>query len=156
MNRHIQLLSWSSAGPQVSINDAAKDFNDAAKRTMLRRELSNEHWRCAQNGSKQLADTDNTKFSAAFSALFIWTRKHMIPEIWKYWMTSTMTWHWKENCNVENSSLCCLLATKYSNMSDFCQNIFRGRINPRFGPQIQARCAEDVDVVLQAEYWVMI
>ena len=38
-------------------------------------------------------------------------KKQTIPQILKYWITSTMSWHWKANCNVENPNICFLLAT---------------------------------------------
>ena len=76
-------------------------------------------------------------------------QKQTIPQIWKYWITSTMSWHLKANCNVKNPSVCFLLAHQFKFVS-FPPEKFEGRVNP----QIQARCAEDVDGVRQAEYWV--
>ena len=32
-------------------------------------------------------------------------KKQTIPKIWKYWITSTMSWHWNANCNIENPSV---------------------------------------------------
>ena len=76
-------------------------------------------------------------------------KKETFPQIWKYWITSTMSWHWKANCNVKNPSVCFLLAHQFKFVS-FPPVKFQGRVNP----QIQARCAEDVDGARQAEYWV--
>ena len=62
-------------------------------------------------------------------------KKQTILQIWKFWITSTMSWHWKLTCNFE-------VARKIS-----------GAWSTR---QIQAHRAKDVDVMLQAEYWVLI
>ena len=67
----------SLQGHQLVINDAAKEFS-----MMLRLEWSNEHWRCAQNGSRKLADTDTTKFSAAVFISIIWTRNRQFLKSW--------------------------------------------------------------------------
>ena len=52
-------------------------------------EWLNEHWRCAQNCSKKLADTEITK------CIVHMNKKQTIPQIWKYWATSTIEWNWK-------------------------------------------------------------
>ena len=56
-----------------------------------------------------------------------------------------MSWHGKATCNVENPSVCFLLAT--IQICPFSAGKIPGRVNP----QIQAPRAEDVDGVLQAD-----
>ena len=62
------------------------------------------------------------------------TQNSAIPKIWKYWITSTMSWHWDANCNIENPSVCFILATTYSNLSVFCQNKIPGQGQPSIKP----------------------
>ena len=82
-------------------------------------------------------------------------KKQTIPKIWKILEDLNMSWHRKANCNFENPSVCFLLARANSNLCVFCRKKikkFWGWVNP----QIQARRAKDVDVVLHSEYWVLI
>ena len=58
-------------------------------------------------------------------------KKQPVPQIWKLWIASTMAWHRKANGNVENPSVCFLLATTNSKVSAFRRKQIRGRVNPR-------------------------
>ena len=58
-------------------------------------------------------------------------KKHTTPQIWKYWTTFTMAWHWKTTCNVENPGVCFLLTTINSNLSVSSQKRFLGQVNPQ-------------------------
>ena len=105
--------------------------------------------------------------------------KQTIPKIWKCWITSTMSWHWDANCNIENPSVCFILATTYSNLSVFCQNKIPGQGQLSIKPLSESLgmfCArkqtigywsspsflvEDVwqdlrILIARAEYWVLI
>ena len=132
-------------GHQVVISDTANEFS-----TKLQREWSDQiALKMCTTRFPKIGRYRQHKIQRCSVHM---NRKQKIPQIWKFWITWAMSWHWKANCNVENLSVCFLLATTQFEFVRFPPKKFRGRVNP----QIQARRAKDVDVVLQAEYWVLI
>ena len=105
--RGIQLLSWSSERTSRCHRRCwERVFNDAAMRMI-------KSWWALEVCTKRLPKIGRYwqhKFSAAVFTVQM-NKKQTIPQIWKYWITSTMSWHGKATCNVENPSVCFLLAT---------------------------------------------
>ena len=86
-------------GHQVVINDhdAAKEFS-----TMLRREWSKFiiKW-SLEVCTIQFPKIGRYRHHNIQRCSIHLNKKQTIPQIWKYWITSTMSWHWKLKWNVE-------------------------------------------------------
>ena len=140
---HIQLLSCSSASTfSCHQRCCERVFNDAAKR-MIKWALQDQ-WRCAHLHSAPLHKTIPENWQILRDKLqhcsVHMDKKQRITQIWKYLITSTMSWHWKVNCNFENPSVCSFQQQQIR----ICP--FSAEKNSTVNPQIQACPAEDVDV----------
>ena len=99
---HIQLQSRSSAritlGHQVVISDTANEFS-----TKLQREWSDQiALKMCTTRFPKIGRYGQHKIQRCVVHV---NKKQTIPKIWNYWITSTMSWHWNANFNIENPSV---------------------------------------------------
>ena len=93
-------------GHQVVNNDAT--FNDAAK-TMIKLNST-------EDCTKQFPKIGRYRKHKIQRCIVCMSKKQTIPQMWQYWITSTMSWHWNANCNIENPSVHFLLAATDSSV----------------------------------------
>ena len=99
--------------------------------TMLRKTLQ----RCCKENDHMTWSTGGVHKTVPENWQILTTQIQTCPQIWKYWVALTMSWHRKSNCHMMLKIL--------------------GNSGGWSTPQIQACCAEDVDKALQAKCWVL-
>ena len=77
-------------GHHVVISDTAKEFSTMLQKRMIR---SITLKMCTK------------RFPKIQLCIVHMNTKQTNPKIWKYWITSTLSWHWNSNCNIENPSV---------------------------------------------------